>query len=203
MTEKISFEDTCIVSCGTMKLEIDVLQEEGFLNVDRVFFAAPGLHEWPWKLAKQLSRLLKKANEYTRNIVVVYGERCYMDSKNPMRVTQALIDEASPRAIRIRATTCVDMLADASTRDDLAKGDKVWWCTPGWIKNWDFIFKDWDKGQANEMFPGYDKAVVLDGIGYFNRVMEESPEEILRISCLLYTSPSPRDLSTSRMPSSA
>ena len=32
------------------------------------------------------------------------------------------------------------------------------------------------------MFPGYDRAVVLDGIGYFNSLMEESPEEILRIS---------------------
>ena len=35
---------------------------------------------------------------------------------------------------------------------------------------------------------------------------EETPEDILSISpsiCLLYTSPSPRDLSSSRMPSSA
>ena len=28
-------------------------------------------------------------------------------------------------------------------------------------------------------------------------------EEVVRLTCLLYTSPSPRDLSTSRMPSSA
>ena len=28
-------------------------------------------------------------------------------------------------------------------------------------------------------------------------------DEIIRVACLLYTSPSPRDLSTSRMPSSA
>ena len=32
---------------------------------------------------------------------------------------------------------------------------------------------------------------------------EETVEELLNPSCLLYTSPSPRDLSTSRMPSSA
>ena len=37
---------------------------------------------------------------------------------------------------------------------------------------------------------------VLDGLGgYFDRALD--------IGCLLYTSPSPRDLSTSRMPSSA
>ena len=50
------------------------------------------------------------------------------------------------------------------------------------IKNWNFIFKDWDKGKANEMFPGHDKAVVLDALGYFDTLMQESPEEILRIS---------------------
>ena len=43
---------------------------------------------------------------------------------------------------------------------------------------------------------------------FFERVFEESvarsPEALTRLgSCLLYTSPSPRDLSTSRMPSSA
>ena len=38
-------------------------------------------------------------------------------------------------------------------------------------------------------------------VGYKNhRCVEESPQIV---SCLLYTSPSPRDLSTSRMPSSA
>ena len=37
-------------------------------------------------------------------------------------------------------------------------------------------------------------------IGYGERTMEEIVEAYI---CLLYTSPSPRDLSTSRMPSSA
>ena len=182
MTENISFRHSCIVSCGTMRLEIDVLQEEGFLDAGRVLFTAPGLHEWRPELAKQLPCQLEKAREYAENIIVLYGERCFMDSKDPMRVTQALIDETCPGAVRIDATTCVDMLADAQVREELAGGNRVWWCTPGWIKNWDFIFKDWDRGQANEMFPGHDRAVVLDGIGYFSRLMEESPEEILRIS---------------------
>ena len=33
--------------------------------------------------------------------------------------------------------------------------------------------------------------------------MDYTPEQLIIQSCLLYTSPSPRDLSTSRMPSSA
>ena len=43
--------------------------------------------------------------------------------------------------------------------------------------------------------------------GQFRRAMEAIPdlyaEQMPRWDCLLYTSPSPRDLSTSRMPSSA
>ena len=41
---------------------------------------------------------------------------------------------------------------------------------------------------------------------YDNKVLDASTEEIVNTvkrTCLLYTSPSPRDLSTARMPSSA
>ena len=36
-----------------------------------------------------------------------------------------------------------------------------------------------------------------------NMAMDSDGDLMLRMGCLLYTSPSPRDLSTSRMPSSA
>ena len=182
MNTNISFKDMCIVSCGTLRPEIDRLREEGFCDAKKVFFAAPGLHEWPWELEKQLPRQLEKAMEYSEDIIVLYGERCFLDSKNPLRITNTLIHEVCPQAIKINAATCVDMLADKEQREKLAEGNKVYWVTPGWIKYWNFIFKDWDKGKANEMFPGHDKAVVLDAIGYFNSLMQESPEEILRIS---------------------
>ena len=40
-------------------------------------------------------------------------------------------------------------------------------------------------------------------VGYFvGRLLEEEGAKVVYV-CLLYTSPSPRDLSTSRMPSSA
>ena len=182
MNAKTSFKNIGIVSCGTLKPEIDRLQEEGFCDAEKVIFTAPGLHEWPWELEKQLPRQLEKAMGSSDKIIVLYGERCFLDSKNPLRVTEALIHEVCPQAVKVNATTCFDMLADAEQREKLAGGDKVYWLTPGWIKNWNFIFKDWDKGKANEMFPGHDKAVVLDALGYFDKLMLESPEEILRIS---------------------
>ena len=48
------------------------------------------------------------------------------------------------------------------------------------------------------------KIGILHGASqYVNQDFEGQIEETESISCLLYTSPSPRDLSTSRMPSSA
>ena len=182
MNEKNLFNDIGIVSCGILKPEIDRLLEEGFFDAEKVIFTAPGLHEWPWELETQLPRGLEKAKKYFRKTIVLYGERCFLDSKNPLRVTETLIHEVNPQAVRINATTCVNMLVGADQREKLAGENKVYWLTPGWIKNWNFIFKDWDKGKANEMFPNHDKAVVLDALGYFDSLMQESPEEILRIS---------------------
>jgi len=55
--------------------------------------------------------------------------------------------------------------------------------TPGWIKFRKYVFKDWDKGLANENFPRHTGgAIVLDGIGYVERYMEEHPEEFLEYS---------------------
>ena len=47
-------------------------------------------------------------------------------------------------------------------------------------------------------------AMLLAGVAYLLiRLNDSSPADEVNESCLLYTSPSPRDLSTSRMPSSA
>ena len=54
------------------------------------------------------------------------------------------------------------------------------------------------KKEYNELLLNYTPEMVE----YFYSLEEEQKEEVYKI-CLLYTSPSPRDLSTSRMPSSA
>ena len=76
----------------------------------------------------------------------------------------------------------------------------------------DFIIGG-DQVNRNKPYPDiYNKAIEKLGTSH-NLVIEDSPTGILSgkasgsyvlaINCLLYTSPSPRDLSTSRMPSSA
>lgn len=170
-----------IVACGTMRGEIRQLAEEGLLDGDRLVFTAPGLHEWPRRLEKQLARQLEKASSGPEPVIVVYGESCYFDFETSTD-TDGLLARFGPRVARVRAKYCVDMLAGREKRASLADGAKVYWFTPGWIEHWDFIFRDWDMGKANETFPVNDKAVVLDALGYFDRTSVEEPEKLLRVS---------------------
>jgi len=181
-TDRISFKGHSIVSCGTLRMELESLRQSGFLDADAVLYCAPGLHEWPWELEKHLPRQLLRAAQTSPRIIVVYGKKCFKDLKHPARETDALIQETVGNAVRANASNCVDMLMSLEEREKLAGSERVHWLTPGWLKHWDFIFKDWDTGKANEMFPYHDKAVVLDAIGYFDRLMADEPEKILRIS---------------------
>jgi len=165
-----------------MRMELEALRRSGFLDTDKVLYCAPGLHEWPWELEKQLPRQLSRAAQASPRLIVVYGKKCFKDLNQPARETDALIQETVGNAARVNASNCVDMLASAKEREEMAGSEKVHWLTPGWLKHWDFIFKDWDAGLANEMFPAHDKAVVLDALGYFDRLMAESPERVLTIS---------------------
>ena len=178
----ISFQGITIVACGTMRAELRALADDGFLDADALLFTAPGLHEWPWELDKQLAHRLAQAKERSEQVIVAYGERCFLDTADPTRDTDALLREQGPQFRRIRAKNCVDMLADEDERRRIADGQKVYWLTPGWLAHWDYIFKDWDAGLANETFPANDKAIVLDALGYFDTLMAESPERILEIS---------------------
>jgi len=77
------------------------------------------------------------------------------------------------------------MLASREEREQISGSQKVYWLTPGWLRHWNYIFKDWDAGKFNEMFPRHDKAIVLDSLGYYDQLMIESPERILQISDMM------------------
>ena len=183
-----SFSDTAIVSCGTLSLELNHLRERGFLNARQILYTTPGLHETPRELDRQLVKQIAKAKETANKVIVVYGGKfCYVDADEPTRTMKTVLEEQGPAVRRIRATHCVDMLADEAERvriaREIAGGEKVWWMTPGWIQFRHQVFKDWDKGLANENFPRHTGgAIVLDGIGYVDRYMADHPEEFLEYS---------------------
>jgi len=177
-----SFKGTAIVACGTLRREITALARDGALDADKILFTAPGLHEWPETLEQQLSKRLRTARESSSRVIVAYGEKCYIDVAEPTRDTNALIREHGPEFRRVQAKQCVDMIASRDELASIADGGKVYWLTPGWIENWSYIFKDWDSAKANETFPAYDRAVVLDAVGCFDELATTDPERILEIA---------------------
>jgi len=173
-------QDQAMVACGTLRREMGRLAETDFLGRDRLFFTGPGLHEWPEILKRQLTRQLERAHAIAERVIVAYGEKCYFDPETGTD-TDGLLAELAPGAVRVRAKNCADMLADEDERKRLARSEKVYWLTPGWVEHWGLIFKDWDAAKANETFPANDRAIVLDAVGYYDNLSQTDPERILRI----------------------
>jgi hypothetical protein len=182
---EVTFSDIAIVSCGTLRMELNRLKEQGFLDTEHLFFTTPGLHEDIAELERQLVKSINKAKEKAEKIIVVYGGKfCYVNVDEPKRVMKTIVDEQGPGVTRIEATHCMDMIASEDERKTIAKElageEKVWWMTPGWVKFRHLVFKGWDKGLANENFPRHSGgAIVLDTIGFIETYMEEHPEEFL------------------------
>ncbi len=183
--KRFSFSEIAIVSCGTLSLEIRHLQEEGFLDTEKVFFTTPGLHQDIKELERQLLARIEKATAGTKGVLVIYGGKfCYVNADNPTRTIDKIISESGANIRRINATHCMDMLASEEEREriaqEMAGGEKVWWMTPGWVKFKSHVFKGWDKAMANENFPRHSGgAIVLDGIGFMEKYMAENPEDFL------------------------
>jgi hypothetical protein len=182
---EISFADISIVSCGTLSLELNHLQQEGLIDPAQILYTTPGLHQDIHELERQLVRQIQKAKERTDKVLVVYGGKfCYVNADEPLRQMRTIIAEQGAGVARIDATHCMDMLASEAEREAIARevagGEPVWWMTPGWVKFRKLVFKGWDKGLANENFPRHTGgAIVLDAIGYLDRYMTEKPEEFL------------------------
>jgi len=193
------FNDCAVVSCGTLRAELSALREQGFLDARRIFYTAPGLHEEPPELERQLRSQLARAVELAPRVIVVYGSKCFVDYDRPERDIEVVIREAAPGARRVDAANCVDMLADSEQRAQLAAGQKVYWLTPGWVANWRYIFRTWDAGKANETFPQNDKALLLDGVGFFGRYCAEKPAELLRFSDWMRIPIEPHEISLERL----
>jgi SAM-dependent methyltransferase len=182
-TEKVpSFEGYCLVSCGTLSPELNHLRNSGFLDADKILYTRPGLHENPREFEKHLRRQLHHARQYSAKVIVVYGKRCYIDTIDPFKSIDKIIGEEGGNTSRVEAANCIDMLADAEEREGSRGNQKVYWLSPGWLKYWRVIFKEWDIGLANETFPQHDKAILLDALGFFDSYTERFPERILQFS---------------------
>ncbi|MBN3038238.1 MAG: DUF1638 domain-containing protein [Candidatus Omnitrophica bacterium] len=188
-----------IVSCGTMRLELEQLRKEGFLHAQKILYTAPGLHENRHQLEKQLKTQLDSAKKYAEKIIVIYGDRCYINTAEPSLDIDGLIQRQGGNIVRIKAKNCIDMLCSIDQREKIAAGQKVYWLSPGWLKYWKVIFKDWDVGKANETFPQHDKAIVLDGLGFFEQYSADDPEKILEFADWMKLNVEPHTISLERL----
>ena len=187
MEKRVTFQDYAIVACGTLNMELNHLKDTGFLDARKILYTKPGRHEVPRELESQLIRQISNAKQYARKIIVVYGGKfCYVNADNPYRRIDTIIAEQAGPGVtisRIRATYCVDMLASAEERERISAGRDIYWLTPGWMKYRHYVYQGWDKGLANENFPKHSGgAIMLDAVGYYERVAQENPEQILDFS---------------------
>jgi len=199
MSHPIDFKGYTIVSCGTLRPELEFLKETGFLNADKILYTVPGLHENAMELEKQLKKQINNAKSYSQKILIVYGEKCYIDARDPSRDMDRLIQETGVDAKRVKAKNCIDMLVSVDDRERIREGKKVYWLTPGWLEYRKAIFKDWDIGKTNETFPQHDKAILLDALGVFERYSKDSPEKILEFSDWMGISIEPYKISLDRL----
>jgi hypothetical protein len=186
MAEELSFKNYVIVSCGTLAPELNFLRKQGSLNAKKIIYTTPGRHEVIKELESQLIQKIDVAKKHSKKIIVVYGGKfCYVNADNPYKTIDTIIaGQGTEISIsRVNATHCMDMLASKRQRDEISKGEKIWWLTPGWIIYRNYVFQDWDKGKANENFPQHTGgAVLLDGIGFWEKYSQEHPEKLLEFS---------------------
>ena len=164
-----------------------------------LLYTRPGLHENPREFEKHLTRQIRHARQYAENVMVVYGSRCYIDTIDPFKSIDKIIEKEGGAISRVKAANCIDMLVGSRERDHIENGDSVYWLSPGWLKYWKVIFKEWDIGLANETFPKNDKAVLLDALGFFDSYMEKCPEKILEFSDWMRIGIEPYTISLERL----
>jgi precorrin-6B methylase 2 len=194
-----SFEGYTVVSCGTLSPELNHLRRIGFLDADKILYTRPGLHENPREFEKHLRRQLRHVRQYSPRTIVVYGTRCYIDTIDPFKSIDKIIVEEGGNISRVKAANCIDMLADVEERERIRGDQKVYWLSPGWLKYWRVIFKEWDIGLANETFPKNDKAILLDALGFFDGYSERFPERILQFSDWMRIGIEPYKISLDRL----
>ncbi|RKY27916.1 MAG: hypothetical protein DRP61_02990 [Candidatus Omnitrophota bacterium] len=197
--EKFLFKGYSIVSCATLHRELNYLKDAGFLDADRILYTIPGLHENPLRLRAELKRQLNNAKRNSGKIIVVYGSGCYIDTRDPFFGIDALLKEEGGEIKRIRVKNCIDALCSIEEREKIAQGKKVYWLSPGWLEYWKQIFKDWDIGKANETFPQNDKAILLDGVDFFDEYSRRYPERVLEFSDWMRLSIEPYKISLERV----
>ncbi len=187
---------TALVACGVLRPELTHLQEQGALEFEPVLFTAPGLHDNPEELEKQLRARVEEALQSADRVVVGFGTRCMSDPTAPERNVDGILADYGDRVTRLQAGNCAEFLADAAKREEIAAGRELYWLTPGWLKYRKAVFRYFNETHKNETFGRCEAAALLCPLGTFDDLAMNDPEAILDFSdwMQLDIEPAPIDL---------
>jgi len=160
-----------IVSCGIFQLELERVLEEikaEWASADdfKVTYLTPALHVNLNKLKDGITESLNIVTE--EKIVLFYGSMCHPE-----------ISEFTKKyhVIRLQPRNCIELVLGKERQKELEGSDRVFYLTPGWLQNWQNIFRQglgWDEIDARQNFGFYDKILLLD-----TGVCEFKDEDIL------------------------
>lgn len=161
-----------IIACGIFQLEFERVLKE--LKTEwpsdaefRVTFTEPALHVDYAKLKDGITEALNNtASEET--IILFFGSMCHPEISE---FTQ------NSSVIKLQPQNCIELILDKEKQVELEKSARLFYLTPGWLKNWQKIFRQgqgWDDIDARQNFGFYDKILLLD-----TGVCEFDDEDIL------------------------
>lgn len=155
-----------IVACGIFQPELErVLKQirEDYPPDDEisVTYLPPALHVDYDKLKYGITSALDTIAEDKK--VLLFGSMCHPE-----------IGEFTEKyhVVRLAPGNCVELILSKERQKEIEKSAKVFYLTPGWLHNWEDIFKQgqgWDEIDARINFGFYDKILLLDtGVSEFN-----------------------------------
>lgn len=148
-----------IVACGIFQPELEAVlrqinEELIFGEVVKITYLDPAKHVNYDKLKTEILDSLNAVTE--EKIILLYGSMCHPDIEAFTHPYQA---------IRPLPRNCIELIIDKEHQQKLQNSDQVFFMTPGWLGNWQNIFKlgqGWDEIEARQNFGFYDKIVLLD-----------------------------------------
>lgn len=155
-----------IVACGIFQPELEtVLKQisvESMSDEDiRVTYVTPALHVDNNKLKQGITNALDHVAE--EKTVLLFGAMCHPE-----------LDEFTEKyhVVKLLPGNCIELILGKERQHEIEKSAKVFYLTPGWLQNWQDIFKrgqGWDEIDARQNFGFYDKILLLDtGVSQFN-----------------------------------
>jgi hypothetical protein len=160
-----------IVACGIFQPELEqvlrqIREEQPNDCIIDVTYVPPALHVDYDKLKDGITGALDHVSEQKK--ILLFGSMCHPE-----------IGEFTEKyhVVRLIPGNCVELILGKDRQREIEKSAKVFYLTPGWLQNWEDIFRrgqGWDEIGARMNMGFYDKILFLD-----TGVSEFSDEDLL------------------------